>query len=256
LNHLETAKRYAESKNIVPRYYAVSYQANEVTDLSATRAPVNTIGGFNAAYAMHKIFSSAQVVDEAGNFPIIVLVTDNMNRAVPLEKTRMTTSFPESEYYYRLNDDHSLTPYRFSDSQRLSEVIEPYIYETLYCNGFVVNSDRNETLITGADYSGFTGNQYVDAFILQKNTLLADTSEYQIAYIKQSMQRRMLSKNTAFIVMETKEQEDMLLSLQELFLSGSSVETPSVMMSEPMWAVVVAVLGLVLFSKHKKRGCH
>ena len=246
--HIDAARLYAETQNIPARYYAVSYQAKEVTDPTAAEVMVQTKGGFNTAYAMNDIYSSVP----NGSFPIILLVTENMNRAVPLEKTRITADFPESGYYYRLNDGFSLTPYRFSDSERLRDVNEPIVARALNNNGTAVSSENNETVITGSEFAGYTGNQYQDAFILQKNTFLANTNASQISYIKESMTSRILTKNTAFIVMETIEQEEMLLSLQEKFLSGKSVETPSVMMSEPGWAAVIIMLGLLIFCSLKE----
>ena len=243
--HLEKAKQYAKDKSIDSRYYAVSYQVKEITDLTAAKPDVPARGGFNTAYAMSGILSS--VPD--GYFPVIFLVTENMNRSLPLEKTRLTTAFPEIYCYYRLNDDFSLTPYRFSDSERLRDVKEPGIIKALNYNGTAVGGEKSETIITNASFSENTNNPYINAFILQKNTFLADTNESQVLFIKESMKQRVLTKNTAFIVMETKEQENLLLSLQELFLSGKSEETPSVMMSEPAWAAIFVILGLVFLWK-------
>jgi len=240
VKHFERAKQYAKERSIDSRYYAVSYQAKQVTD--AVMPAVQPKGGFNTAYAMSEIFTSVP----EGYFPIVLLVTENMNRAVPLEKTRMITAYPEVDCYYRLNDDSSLTPYRFSDSERLRDVAAPFIINALNYNGTAVGGEKSETIITGAELAGYTGNQYTDAFILQRNTFLAYTNDAQIYFIKDSIKQRILTKNTAFIVMETKEQEDLLLSLQEQFLSGQSTETPAVMMSEPAWAAVIAVLVILL----------
>jgi hypothetical protein len=135
----------------------------------------------------------------------------------------------------------------------LRAVKEPHINNVLDFGGIAVSADRSQTIITEYDFAEFTGNQYKDAFVLQKNTILADTNEYQMPYIRESMQRRMLTKNTAFIVMESKEQEDLLLALQEQSLSGQSVATLSVMMSELVWAVILLLLGLVLLFEHEKQ---
>ena len=87
--------------------------------------------------------------------------------------------------------------------------------------------------------------------MLQKNALQNTEPKAQTALIKEAMQKRILTKNTAFIVMETKEQEEMLLALQEKFLKGKSEKTPSVMMSEAGWLATAAVILIVLFLRKK-----
>ena len=247
VKNLEKALRYSENISQDLRFFAVSFQAKEITDLTSLKPPVRAKGGFNVAHAMSEIYSSVL----EGYFPVIILVTENINRTIPLENTQLTKAFPETDCYYRLNFDFSLTPYRFLNYERLPEVNEPIIAQVLNYKGHAINREKNETIINGIDFIKFTGNQYQDAFILQNNTFLADSNETQIQFIKESMNRRLLTKNTAFIVMETKEQEDMLLSLQEQFLSGSSVETPSVMMNEPAWvAIVILFIVLFLWKRH------
>ena len=101
-------------------------------------------------------------------------------------------------------------------------------------------------------YSGRQqSNDYEAAFVLQKNALRNTEPKEQTALIREAMKKRILTKNTAFIVMETKEQEKILLDLQEKFLNGKSNETPSVMMSESEWAVTAVMILIILFLRKR-----
>ena len=119
--HIELAKKYAEEKNLEsPVYYAVSYQSMEIKDIDSKTPEVISEGGFNTAYTVEKIFSSVP----QGKFPVIIMVTDNMNRVVEFEKTQLAKVFPENDYYYRLNSDLSLIPFDFYSNDILQETDE------------------------------------------------------------------------------------------------------------------------------------
>jgi hypothetical protein len=248
-DHLETIKKYIEKEKLEnPVFYSVSYQAEEIKDLKSAGRMVQGKGGFNTANAMGKIFSSVP----QGKFPVIILVTENMNRAVEFEKTQSARFFPESEYFYRLNPDMSLVPYDFYSGDVLPKTNKVIINSVVDYYGTAVKDNGESEIV----YSSVPGdnqplNSYREALILQKNAVFSKNSEEQINGIREAMKKRVLTKNTAFIVMETKEQEETLLKLQEKFLKGSS-KTPSVMMSEAGWLGVAAVIFIVIFLKKKK----
>ncbi len=249
--NFELAKKHAKEKNLTDvKYYAVSYQAAEVTDLENTTSPTVPKGGFNTAYAMDMILNSVP----EGYFPVMIMVTQNINRSVPYTRTQRFNNFPESEYSYRLNVDSSLTPYNLFDSEMLQNVNQPLFNNALDYQGLALKDDgKSETIFINPKLSEIEGDRYKRAFILQKNSYTAGTNDEQISQIKESMKQRILTKNTAFMVMETKEQEDMLLELQDKFLSGGSFETPSVMMSESDWTAIIAIIGFVFILKYKFR---
>ena len=254
--HIELAKKYTEEKNLEsPVYYAVSYQSMEIKDINSKTPEVISEGGFNTAYTVEKIFSSVP----QGKFPVIIMVTDNMNRVVEFEKTQLAKVFPENDYYYRLNSDLSLIPFDFYSNDILQETDEIITNTAVNYNGTVIKNDDKSEIIYDNKISGKQAeNDYEKAFVLQKNAIQNKETKDQIAGIKEAMQKRILTKNTAFIVMETKEQEEMLLELQEKFLNGKGNETPSVMMSEAGWLAMAAVVLIVVFLKgnfyRKKNG--
>ena len=246
--NLELAVKYSKNKNLEkPLFYAVSYQSKLIGDLNSPEAEVPE-GGFNTEYTVEEILSSVP----QGKFPVIIMVTDNMNRAVEFEKTQMARVFPESRYYYRLNSDLSLIPYDFYSNDILAKTNEIITNTAVDYNGTAVEDDGKSEIVYRESSSGKQpSNDYEAAFVLQKNALQNTEPKAQIALIKEAMQKRILTKNTAFIVMETKEQEEMLLALQEKFLKGKSEKTPSVMMSEAGWLATAAVILIVLFLRKK-----
>ena len=251
-NNIELAKKYIKEKNPEsPIFYAVSYQSKVIKDINAKQPEVLSEGGFNTAYAVEEIFASVP----QGKFPVIIMVTNNMNRVVEFEKTQMARIFPENDYYYRLNSDLSLIPYDFYSNNILPKTDEIITNAAVDYKGTAMKDDNKSEVVYSSETSDRQPeNDYEKAFILQKNALQNKESKDQIAGIREAMQKRILTKNTAFIVMETVEQEKMLLDLQEKFLKGNSNETPSVMMSESGWAAVAAVIFIILFfrKRHKK----
>ena len=249
--HFELAKEYAKDNEINdPIYYAVSYQAKKAADTDGHMLPVVPEGGFNTAYAMSEIFSSVP----EGRFPVMLLVTESINRTVPLEETRLAKAYPESAYYYRLNSDLSLTPYGFSGMTKLKDVNKPLLNKALDYNGAAVKDDgKSEVVLTDLGITVYDGSQYINAFVLQKNSAAAKSNADQVSRIKEAFEQRVLTKHTAFMVLETKEQEEELLSLQEKFLKEGGEGSPSVMMSEAGWGVVIAIWGIAAICNWYKR---
>ena len=148
----------------------------------------------------------------------------------------------------------SLVPYEFYSSNILSKTNEIITNIAVDYNGTAVEDNGESEIVYTESSSGKQpSNDYESAFVLQKKALQNIEPKVQVALIKEAMQKRILTKNTAFIVMETKEQEEMLLALQEKFLKGKSDETPSVMMSEAGWSAIAAVILIVLFLRKKCR---
>ena len=248
--NLKLAEKYTKNKNLEkPVFYAVSYQSKLIENMNSSE-PEMPESGFNTAYTVEEILSSVP----QGRFPVIIMVTDNMNRAVEFEKTQMARVFPESKYYYRLNSDLSLIPYDFYSNDILSKTNEIITNTAVDYKGTAVENDGKSEIVYMKSSSGKQpSNDYEAAFVLQKNALQNTEPKAQVELIKEAMQKRILTKNTAFIVLETKEQEEMLLALQEKFLKGKSDKTPSVMMSEAGWAVTAAIILIVLFLRKKCR---
>lgn len=218
--------------------YNVSYKVNRFAE-----GPLKQEGGFNLPLAL-KIAS--QDIQE-GEFPIIIAVSDNFGNAPALENDNFTGQYPESQYYYNLGYDLSLTPYTFNGNVKQEPVEDPLVQKALlYKGGFVADDNRNETVITGP-IGEYTANEYYNAFLLQKKSLTDNGNEL----IRDSFRQKLLTKHTAFTVLETAEQENYLLGLQEDFLNGKQPEAPAVM-GEPNLLVCLLIASLVIICLRSK----
>ncbi len=111
-----------------------------------------------------------------------------------------------------------------------------------------------ELVLTTSPKNDFTssGNQYRDAVpleVLQRNHLmLANTTSLDM--VRASFRTRTLTPQTAFIVVETIQQEKELLHLQEQLLNNK-LETPIVTLDEP--SLIVCMLLIILLVVGLKR---
>ena len=229
-------------------FYAASYRVYDTK-----RDIVKREGGFNLPLAIEMILMENE--NSESWFPVIIAVSDNINKAPDFQKSNLAKRFPESEFYYNLGYDLSLTPYAFSDGKSYISVNTPKISKTLDYKGFVVaDNGKSETVITG-DLGGYTANAYQNAFILHgKSTAYLNDEKTQIDLVRDSFRQKVLTKYTAFMVLETLEQETSLLNLQAKFLSNDGDGAPAVMMDEPaLPLVVVLVFAFVLIGWKRRR---
>lgn len=233
--HLRKVNEYINNSQISdPEIYAASYKVYRAAPTTIERE-----GGFNLPLAMEMIFKEHEGSEL--DFPVIIAASDNINNTPELLKSSLAKQFPESEYYYNLGYDLSLTPYSFRDNKRYDLVQTPIIAKTRDYNGiFVADNDKSEMVINGAT-SDYTNNEYQNAFILQAKSIANDNDDKrQRELVRDSFRQRVLTKYTSYTVLETKEQENFLLDLQAEFLNSDEDESPAVMMDEP------SVLGCLL----------
>ncbi|TYQ16989.1 UNVERIFIED_CONTAM: putative secreted protein with MSEP-CTERM motif [Acetivibrio alkalicellulosi] len=240
MEHIRKVKEYMEKHNIDQgKIYAVSYKVSEFDEDN-----VKCEGGFNLSFAMDLIFKNTV----EGEYPIIIAVTDNMYKATIFEKNSLAKMYPESEYYYNLDYDLSLIPYSFRGNIKENRVKSPILSKALNYNGITVADNNKSSTVKHGDIGEYTRNKYYNAFILQQKSM--ENSDSTI--IRDSFRQRLLTKHTAFTVLETKEQEKSLLELQEKFLNDEMYEAPAVMMSEPGLIICIVFVLILLIYKRKK----
>jgi len=71
----------------------------------------------------------------------------------------------------------------------------------------------------------------------------------QIELVRDSFRQRLLTKYTAFTVLETKEQERELLELQAKFLTGGAADSPAVMMDEPGLLIYLLIPAVIFYGR-------
>jgi len=243
--HILKINDYLERTKIdKAKVYAASYKVYDSVDRSIKKE-----GGFNLPLAMEMIFNDV----EDGYYPVIIAVSDNLNKSPNFKRNDLAKRFPESGYYYNLGYDLSLTPYSFSDNKRHDSVKTPIISDALDYNGHAVSDNgRSETILHG-EFNGYTDNDYHNTFILQgKCSDYNNDNNIQIDLIRQSFRQRLLTKYTSFIVLETKQQENDLMELQARFMNEDNETAPAVMMSEPGFLICI-VTSLLLIMVIKRR---
>jgi hypothetical protein len=259
---------YEEHQNKIAEYVSNTEIRNSKIYMASykvydnNKSSVKCVGGFNLPLAMEMIFKEYE--HSALWFPIIIAVSDNINKAPAFQKSNLAKRFPESGYYYNLGYDLHLTPYSFADNKRQDIIKYPILSNTLSYNGLVVaDNDKSETVISG-NFGSYTDNAYHNAFVLQaKSSVYSNDERTQIELVRNSFRQRVLTKYTAFTVLETVEQENALLELQAKFLnsggqSNHGQNAPAVMMDEPsllicvLMALVFAICGRNKLRRRKK----
>jgi hypothetical protein len=246
--HIDQVLAYAKANHIESaEVIFTSYKLQGHTLSDITQAKYITEGGFNLNMAVNKILSS----EDPNMFPIIIAVSDNMPAAVlPRNIHPLAAKFPESSYYYALNHNLTITPYSYEDNRPLQIETKPIITPALDYNGTYVSDNNKNELVLMGDSTGkpdFTGNQYEDAVLLDalvQKELLAGKSD-SVELLRASFRAKILTPQTAFIVVETQEQEKELLDLQERILNNNEA-VPTVTLDEPSIALCIAVFLLLM----------
>lgn len=247
--HVSQVAAYTKANHIEAAdvtFASYKLQGHTLSDMAQTKYIAE--GGFNLNMAVHKILST----EDENLFPIIVAVTDNMPAAVlPRNIHPLAAKFPESLYYYVLNHNLTVTPYSYEDNKTsYATETSPIITPILDYNGtYVIDNNKSELVLTDTSTgkSKFTGNQYEDAILLDvlgQKEQLADKPD-TITLIRASFRAKILTPQTAFMVVETQEQEKELLDLQERILNNDE-SVPTVTLDEPSLTICLILLLLVI----------
>lgn len=253
---VEQAEDYAEANKIYDAGVAfVSYkmEMHSLKDMKEIHYKAEC--GFNLDMAVRSILSR----EDSNHFPVIIAVSDNMPGAVfPMHVYSLAAKFPESPYYYALNHNLTLKPYSYKDNKAQNSVEQPIVQPILDYNGiYVLDNGRSELVLTEMESDPFvsTGNQYKDALLLDAmgRRYDLDGKTDLLELVRGSFRARILTPHTAFIVVETAEQEKELFDMQEKLLNNHE-EIPSVTLDEPPLLICMAILLLVFIMKKKKTG--
>jgi len=213
--------QYAQSNQIENAdVYLTDYHVKK-TDLKNLKLKYGE-GGFNLSLAVSIIYQDVQRYP--GFYPVVMIVSDNIYRANITDNRQFTRDFPESEYYYLIESKGLLTPFRFLDNAKGEKTEKPSLTRTLAYCGFYFR-DNAQSEVSYQNTLGFSditygSDPYVNALLLNSKIGKAGTNAEKIEVVKDSFRQRVLAKNTAFIVLETKEQEDELIRRNKEFLEG------------------------------------
>ena len=248
---------YASMYNITDaQVIFASYNITEVPLKDARTISVTPRYGFNLALAIKKILSG----NSDNSVPIILFTSSNPAGAIlPEHSSWLAKRFPESLYYYRLRDDLMLMPYAFGDNSMGTPVTDPVVIPLLaYENSYVRDDFYSEIIpLSSSDSFTITGNQYRDALALDialrsQPSMDAQTS---LTLLRASFRSRVLTRQTAFIVVETSEQEAEIWKAQELLLQQDSTMARETLDEPPMllMLIVFAALAIIAFLTRRRR---
>ena len=227
------------------RVVFASYGLTEVPLKDARDASVTPQCGFNLALAVKKILTE----NGDGTCPVIIYATSNPAGAILPERcSALARRFPDSQYYYRLRDDMSLVPYAFGGNQPGEPVAEPVIMPMrLYQGSYVRDDGQGEVVaLPGAGGYAVSGSQYLDALALDaasRRRPSMDAAE-SLMMLRASFRAHVLTRQTAFIVVETADQEAEIWRAQELLMeqdSAAAAATDPATLDEPPLALMAAL---------------
>jgi len=249
-------RRFAESLPGESREEMAVYWADCGAGLADPESPRTAYGrgGFNLAMAMGEVYRDA--LRHPDCFPVVVVATDDLRRAAVGDQRRFLRDYPESGSYYLLGQYGRLIPYGLGDNHEGEPVWEPVWENPLGYEGFVFRDDGLDEIAWRNPLDSmeihYGDDAYQNAFLLQGRAGLAKTWEEVALTLRDSMEQRILTVYSSFIVLETREQEETLLRRNQNILDGKMISPPPVPMSEPGIGAALAAAAVALVCARRK----
>ena len=238
--------------------YLTTYRYDKISLKDLMKTEIVQEGGFNLGLSMKAALRDA----DYNVTPIILFVSEAADDYITFPKNTSDYETPESPFFYRLTEgDYGaaiLTAYSFATNARAGVVPEPALYEVASYNGrAVINDGEDKLVILDGAIPEPTGNQYLDALALaaEHKINLKNGIKAPVSYIQKSFISHALTPSTAFIVVETKEQEEQLLKMQNDILAAQE-SGDSRNLSEPNIIILAAaalVMFVLLYARRRRR---
>ena len=216
-------------------------------------------GGFFLERAIQQILAAAYEKPTA-SFPIIVVVTDNLENAV-LEKgfADLQAAFPEEPHYYTLSHNGQLTQHSLlvhpkwatQDSTRHVPHVLAYPNQQRPVAYLPDNKQpsiimKNQPVALSADNTGWQQALAMQGCWMQQTLHPHKGKEQWLSLVKASFQSKVMMPVTSYIAVENEAQKVMLKRKQEEVLSGNKsldADEEVQRMSEPgLWLLLVLVV--------------
>lgn len=235
----------------------VSYRLEQESPLdNAGDIRVTTQGGFNLALAVRRILET----NAGETVPVIIFTSGNPTAALHPEKiSLLSAQYPESRFYYWLRADMKLTPYSLDTGMAGEPVEQPILSDALLYNGMRVKDNGIAELVrTGEASLDITGNQYQRAMMLDiaSRSGRAQTTAESISLLRASFRANVLTPQTAFIVVETPLQEQLMLEKQEKLMEQDTALAAKESLDEPsllICALILAFCGMCIALRRRKK---
>lgn len=231
-------------------------------------------GGFYLDRAIRKVLFENYTKRE-NRYPVPIVLTDNLEQAViGNDLSGFRAAFPESDLFYTIGSNGGLQAHSLIEHP--VTVLETVAFESVHT--VLAYPDANHPVAYLADNGKAdivlrepVFDVQADNSIKQWNTglELQGQSLSQLLYpdkaganwvsaVRQSFRSKIMTPQTAYIVVENEAQKAMLLKKQQQVLSGNKSleldEDGAERMSEPNLLLLLALLGAsLLFKKHRSR---
>ena len=239
--------------------YLTTYRYEKIPLGDLAKAKIDQEGGFNIGLAMKDALKSAG----GDATPIIIFVTDAADNSLTFPVGASDYEAPESLFYYRLSENESgapaLTAYRLSTNTRTGALPEPRLLDVVSYNGHaVINDGEDKLVILDNAIAEPAGNQYLDAMALaaEYRINMKNGIKSPVSYIQKSIISHSLTPSTAFIVVETKEQEERLIEMQNSILEAQESGDGRSLSEPNLFVLVAAALFMYLLIKLRQRRRH
>ena len=228
--------------------YLTTYRYDKIPLNDLSKTEIKKEGGFNIGLALKDVFANSD-----NTTPIVIFVSEAADSNIMLPKDVYNYESPESQYYYRIYENEygwtGLIAYSFKTGANLGIINAPMINEVVSYNGrAVINDNEDKLVVLDNDIPEQTGNQYLDAMALAIEHKINQKSGVKdpVSYIKKSLISHTLAPSTAFIVVETEQQEKELLEIQQRILDANEKTTGGSALSEPN-IIVLTALAMLMF---------
>jgi hypothetical protein len=232
----------------------------------------DTKGGFFLERAIQKAFTEQ---NQSSTYPIFVVVTDNITTSIITKDfADWKHLYPENNYFYHLKN-HKVLNAHYLDNNPFEIALkdttiqvgnEVLVYPIDSKNKAYIPDNQKGSLIFKSET-----NTKSKKYAMQKDWLsglhlqtnyrnhiehpeLVDSEWVQ--QIKFSIQSRILTPYTSYLVVENQAQKNSLLRKQKQVLNGKQsydLEDESAEMSEPSWILAILLMGIFVFLKSKRK---
>lgn len=229
-------------------------------------------GGFFLERAIQQILVAAYEKPTA-TFPVIVVVTDNLENAV-LDKgfADLQAAFPEEPHYYELSSNGLLTQHSLLQHPKWttldSTTYVPHVLAYpntqqpsayLPDNGLPAVIVKNEPVTLPTNEKGWQQALAMQGSWMRHTLHPNEGNEQWLSLVKASFLSKVMMPVTSYIAVENEAQKVMLKRKQEEVLSGNKsldADEESQRMSEPgIWIVLLIALLLYIVKYAKTQGC-
>lgn len=274
--YLEAVDSFVKQHSINEKdvtYYMTNYNVQKKCQNDNCLEGVEYEGGFFTDRAIKTIFYD-NYINKENTYPVIIMVTDNSESAVLLDNyDDVEFMFPDSEHVYFMNTESALNSYSLLTGQT-SKVYYENISDNqndvhAYTNeesikDYLSTDSKSSLVLLGLIDEKLQGELYdskwqsgvvLDAMNMDLNLRTSDRNKKSLDIIRGSINSRVMTPLSSFIVLETQEQEKALFEKQKRLLASDKQylsDAQLTEMSEPSFLILVVILIVFIAHRYKK----